>query len=74
MSQSETFLANNLYVFQEFSIILQEAVPQPNEHEAKEWYHPHINRAQAEEMLRHVPYDGSFLVRPAGNFNVISFR
>nr|CAD7405539.1 unnamed protein product [Timema cristinae] len=50
---------------QEFLITLQEPVPQPNKHEGKEWYHPQTTRAQAEEMLKKVPSDGAFLVRPS---------
>jgi phosphatidylinositol phospholipase C gamma-1 len=57
---------------QEFFITLQESVPQPNKHEGKEWYHQHITRAEAEELLKRVPSDGAFLVRPSGN-NVFSY-
>jgi phosphatidylinositol phospholipase C gamma-1 len=69
----------NQYVihFQEFLITLQEPVPQPNKHEGKEWYHQNITRAEAEELLRRVPSDGAFLVRPSGNdvySYAISFR
>ncbi|XP_026687233.1 1-phosphatidylinositol 4,5-bisphosphate phosphodiesterase gamma-1 [Diaphorina citri] len=62
---------------QEFLITLQEPVPQPNQHEDKEWYHPTATRSQAEDLLRRVPSDGAFLVRPSENDNssyVISFR
>ncbi|PNF30464.1 1-phosphatidylinositol 4,5-bisphosphate phosphodiesterase gamma-1 [Cryptotermes secundus] len=62
---------------QEFLITLQEPVPQPNKHEGKEWYHQNITRAEAEELLRRVPSDGAFLVRPSGNdvySYAISFR
>lgn len=62
----------------EFAITLQEPVPQPNKHVGKEWYHPQITRHQAEEMLKRVPYDGAFLVRPSekdiNNSFAISFR
>lgn len=61
----------------EFLITLQEPVPQPNKHEGKEWYHPHITRHQAEEMLKRVPSEGAFLVRPSekdANSYAISFR
>uniref|UniRef100_A0A8D8YHH8 Phosphoinositide phospholipase C n=1 Tax=Cacopsylla melanoneura TaxID=428564 RepID=A0A8D8YHH8_9HEMI len=61
---------------QEFLITLQEPVPQPNQHVDKEWYHPTATRSQAEDLLRRVPSDGAFLVRPsedAGSY-VISFR
>lgn len=65
------------YVLQEFLIILREPVPQPKKHEGKEWYHPHFSRAHAEELLRKVPHDGAFIVRPSENEQntyVISFR
>lgn len=62
----------------EFLITLQEPVPQPNKHVGEEWYHPHITRHVAEEMLKRVPYDGAFLVRPSEkdstNSYAISFR
>jgi phosphatidylinositol phospholipase C gamma-1 len=58
--------------FQEFLITLKEPVPQPNEHEDKEWYHQNITRTEAEELLKRVPSDGAFLVRPSGN-NVYSY-
>ncbi|KAJ9579947.1 hypothetical protein L9F63_004420, partial [Diploptera punctata] len=57
---------------QEFHIVLQEPVPQPNKHEGKEWYHPRLTRSQAEELLKRVPSDGAFLVRPSEN-DVYSF-
>ncbi|XP_063235452.1 1-phosphatidylinositol 4,5-bisphosphate phosphodiesterase gamma-1 [Bacillus rossius redtenbacheri] len=62
---------------QEFLITLQEPVPQPNKHKDKEWFHPHTTRAQAEEMLKRVPSDGAFLVRPSekdASSYAISFR
>lgn len=62
---------------QEFLIMLQEPVPQPNKHEGKEWYHPTATRMQAEDMLRKVPSDGAFLVRPSEKESysyAISFR
>uniref|UniRef100_A0A1B6CI00 Phosphoinositide phospholipase C n=1 Tax=Clastoptera arizonana TaxID=38151 RepID=A0A1B6CI00_9HEMI len=62
---------------QEFLITLQEPVPQPNKHEGKEWYHPHATRSTAEELLKKVPSDGAFLVRPSDkdyNAYTISFR
>jgi phosphatidylinositol phospholipase C gamma-1 len=52
-------------------------VPQPNKHEGKEWYHKNITRVEAEELLKRVPSDGAFLVRPSGNdvySYAISFR
>lgn len=61
----------------EFNITLKEPVPQPNKHEGKEWYHPHTSRLQAEEMLKKIPSDGAFLVRPSekdANAYAISFR
>lgn len=60
---------------QEFLITLQEPVPQPNKHEEKEWWHPECTRIAAEEMLKRIPTDGAFLVRPSGsNCYAISFR
>ncbi|XP_054165065.1 1-phosphatidylinositol 4,5-bisphosphate phosphodiesterase gamma-1-like isoform X2 [Oppia nitens] len=62
---------------QEFSITLTEPVPQPNSHESKEWYHQNMTRAQAEDMLKRLRYDGAFLVRPSEkeeNSFSISFR
>ncbi|XP_066996227.2 1-phosphatidylinositol 4,5-bisphosphate phosphodiesterase gamma-1 [Anabrus simplex] len=49
----------------EFLITLKEPVPHPKEHEGKEWYHKSMTRYQAEEMLKKVPSDGAFLVRPS---------
>ncbi|XP_014241973.1 1-phosphatidylinositol 4,5-bisphosphate phosphodiesterase gamma-1 isoform X2 [Cimex lectularius] len=49
---------------QEFVITLTEPVPQPNKHEGKEWYHPNISRLDAENLLKRVPYEGAFLIRP----------
>lgn len=51
----------------EFSIILKDPVPQPNKHEGKEWYHQQTSRIQAEEMLKRVRTEGSFLVRQSEN-------
>lgn len=63
--------------FQGFSIILNKPVPQPSNHESKDWYHPRTVRARAEELLRWFPKDGAFLVRPSereqSSFS-ISFR
>lgn len=62
---------------QEFVITLQEPVPQPNKHENKEWWIPECSRNQAEEMLKRIPSDGAFLVRPSekeNNCYAISFR
>ncbi|XP_068087156.1 1-phosphatidylinositol 4,5-bisphosphate phosphodiesterase gamma-1-like [Anabrus simplex] len=61
----------------EFLITLKEPVPHPNKHEGKEWYHENITRYQAEEMLKKVPSDGAFLVRPSEKDSyayAISFR
>lgn len=62
---------------QEFLLTLKHPVPQPNKHEGKDWFHANISRANAEEMLKRVPHDGSFLVRRSetddGSF-AISFR
>nr|XP_014275178.1 1-phosphatidylinositol 4,5-bisphosphate phosphodiesterase gamma-1 [Halyomorpha halys]XP_014275179.1 1-phosphatidylinositol 4,5-bisphosphate phosphodiesterase gamma-1 [Halyomorpha halys]XP_024215637.1 1-phosphatidylinositol 4,5-bisphosphate phosphodiesterase gamma-1 [Halyomorpha halys] len=62
---------------QEFQIKLTEPVPQPTKHEGKEWYLPNASRSYAEELLRRVPHDGAFLVRPSDKDNnayAISFR
>ncbi|KOC61102.1 1-phosphatidylinositol 4,5-bisphosphate phosphodiesterase gamma-1 [Habropoda laboriosa] len=62
---------------QEFLITLQEPVPQPNKHEEKEWWHADCTRTLAEEMLKRIPTDGAFLVRPSekeSNSYAISFR
>ncbi|XP_053996256.1 1-phosphatidylinositol 4,5-bisphosphate phosphodiesterase gamma-1 isoform X1 [Hylaeus anthracinus] len=62
---------------QEFLITLQEPVPQPNKHEEKEWWHADCSRSLAEEMLKRIPTDGAFLVRPSekeSNSYAISFR
>jgi phosphatidylinositol phospholipase C gamma-1 len=48
----------------EFHVKLSEAVPQPQSHEGKPWFHANIDRNGAEELLRRVPVDGAFLVRP----------
>lgn len=62
---------------QEFHMYLTEPVPQPNSHEGKEWYHAGMTRAQAEDMLKRLRYDGAFLVRPSekdDNSFSVSFR
>ncbi|KAK8783444.1 hypothetical protein V5799_010196 [Amblyomma americanum] len=62
---------------QEFYMYLNEPVPQPNKHEGKEWYHANMTRTHAEELLKRVKYDGTFLVRPSekeDNCFAISFR
>ena len=40
------------------------------------WFHPHLSRQQAEEMLKTVHMDGAYLVRPSDNpkYYAISFR
>ncbi|XP_037072934.1 LOW QUALITY PROTEIN: 1-phosphatidylinositol 4,5-bisphosphate phosphodiesterase gamma-1-like, partial [Pollicipes pollicipes] len=50
---------------QDFNMLLSEPVPQPNQHEGKDWYHADCSRDRAEEMLRRVPQEGAFLVRPS---------
>ncbi|KAG1709767.1 1-phosphatidylinositol 4,5-bisphosphate phosphodiesterase gamma-1 [Nymphon striatum] len=62
---------------QEFYMNLNEPVPQPNRHENKDWFHCNLERAEAEEMLKRVPYDGAFLIRRTWNDDsnfAISFR
>ncbi len=60
-----------------FNILLGRPVPPQNPHETKPWYHPKINRQQAEEMLSKISLDGAFLLRPgeriSGSF-AITFR
>ncbi|XP_030750382.1 1-phosphatidylinositol 4,5-bisphosphate phosphodiesterase gamma-1 isoform X2 [Sitophilus oryzae] len=61
----------------EFSITLQEPVPQPNLHENEEWYHKSTTKQQAEEVLKRNKTEGAFLVRPSENDTncyTISFR
>lgn len=61
----------------EFSITLQEPVPQPNLHENEEWYHKHTTKQQAEDVLKKIKTEGAFLVRPSENDTncyTISFR
>ncbi|GBO38740.1 1-phosphatidylinositol 4,5-bisphosphate phosphodiesterase gamma-1, partial [Araneus ventricosus] len=61
----------------EFSMCLTEPVPWSNNCEGMEWFHSNMTRAQAEEMLKKVPYDGAYLVRPSEkeeNSFAISFR
>jgi phosphatidylinositol phospholipase C gamma-1 len=36
-----------------------------NSHENADWYHKNLNRAQAEELMKRMRHDGSFLVRPS---------
>ncbi|KAL1501701.1 hypothetical protein ABEB36_006983 [Hypothenemus hampei] len=61
----------------EFSITLQEPVPQPNLHENEDWYHKHTTKQQAEDALKRIKTEGAFLVRPSendANCYTISFR
>ncbi|CAH1986383.1 unnamed protein product [Acanthoscelides obtectus] len=72
-----TYYRSSPLVTAEFSITLQEPVPQPNLHENEEWYHKNTSKAQAEEILRRVKTEGAFLVRPSENDTncyTISFR
>ncbi|GJQ70950.1 small-wing [Trypoxylus dichotomus] len=72
-----TYYRINPLVTAEFSIALQEPVPQPNKHEGKPWYHKHTTRLQAEDMLKKIRTEGAFLVRPSENdpnSYTISFR
>lgn len=72
-----TYYRINPLVTAEFSIALQEPVPQPNKHEGKPWYHKHTTRLQAEEALKKIRTEGAFLVRLSENdpnSYTISFR
>lgn len=72
-----TYYRTSPLVTAEFSITLQEPVPQPNLHENKEWYHKNTGKNQAEEILRREKLEGAFLVRPSENDSscyTISFR
>ncbi|CAD6242595.1 GSCOCG00009530001-RA-CDS [Cotesia congregata] len=72
-----THYRNNSLRSQEFVITLREPVPQPCKHEEKEWWHPDCTRTLAEDILKRVPTNGSFLVRPSDkelNTYAISFR
>lgn len=72
-----TYYRNHPLRSRDFLITLQEPVPQPAKHEGKEWYLPNATRHQAEDMLKKVPKDGAFLVRPSekdANAYAISFR
>ncbi|XP_063989882.1 1-phosphatidylinositol 4,5-bisphosphate phosphodiesterase gamma-1 [Diachasmimorpha longicaudata] len=50
---------------QEFLITLREPVPQPCKHEEKEWWHSQCTRGMAEDVLKRIPTNGAFLVRPS---------
>ncbi|XP_044272158.1 1-phosphatidylinositol 4,5-bisphosphate phosphodiesterase gamma-1 isoform X2 [Tribolium madens] len=72
-----THYRNCPLVTAEFSITLQEPVPQPKKHETEEWYHKQTGKMQADEILRRVKTEGAFLVRPSendANCYTISFR
>jgi phosphatidylinositol phospholipase C gamma-1 len=72
-----THYRNCPLVTAEFSITLQEPVPQPKKHETAEWYHKHTGKIQADEILKRVKTEGAFLVRPSENdvnCYTISFR
>ncbi|KAJ3660815.1 hypothetical protein Zmor_005246 [Zophobas morio] len=72
-----THYRNCPLVTAEFSITLQEPVPQPKKHETEEWYHQHTGKIQADEILKRVKTEGAFLVRPSendANCYTISFR
>lgn len=61
----------------DFSITLQEPVPQPKKHETEPWYHKHTGKIQADEILKSIKTEGAFLVRPSENDQncyTISFR
>lgn len=57
-------------------VYLTEPVPQPMEHENKEWFHSKLSRYDAEDMLKKIHKDGAFLVRKRDENNTfaISFR
>jgi phosphatidylinositol phospholipase C gamma-1 len=62
---------------QSFLITLREPVPQPSKHKDMPWFLANCTRAEAEDMLKRVPHDGAFLVRPSdkdANSYTISFR
>lgn len=46
-----------------FELTLTDAIPQPNAHLEKEWYHDNLKRDKAEDMLKRVRKNGAFLVR-----------
>ncbi|KAF7987870.1 hypothetical protein HCN44_003733 [Aphidius gifuensis] len=60
-----TYYRNNLLKGHEFSIILKEPVPQPCQHETKEWWHNNCTRIIAEDILKKISINGTFLVRPS---------
>ncbi|CAH0547497.1 unnamed protein product [Brassicogethes aeneus] len=61
----------------QFAVKLTQPVPQPKIHENEEWYHKHLGKTDAEDVLRKTKIEGAFLVRPSEidiNFYTISFR
>ncbi|XP_022794203.1 1-phosphatidylinositol 4,5-bisphosphate phosphodiesterase gamma-1-like isoform X3 [Stylophora pistillata] len=46
-----------------FELTLTDAIPQPNAHLEKDWYHDNLKRDKAEDMLKRVRRNGAFLVR-----------
>ncbi|XP_057336190.1 1-phosphatidylinositol 4,5-bisphosphate phosphodiesterase gamma-1 [Microplitis mediator] len=72
-----THYRNNSLRSQEFVITLREPVPQPCKHEEKEWWHSDCTRNIAQDILKRIPTNGAFLVRPSDkelNTYAISFR
>lgn len=67
----------SLLVFKENYVILTEPVPQPLKHEGMVWFLPNVCRSRAEALLRRIPHEGAFLVRPCESDKhlfAISFR
>lgn len=62
-----TYYQSHSLQSQDFSIRLTHPVPQMNSHEQEDWYHPQINRLEAESLVKSVDKDGGFLVRPSEN-------
>lgn len=61
----------------EFSITLNEPVPQPKKHETEAWYYSNLTKTQSEDILSKITVEGAFLVRPSeneANCYTISFR
>ncbi|CAH2324037.1 1-phosphatidylinositol 4,5-bisphosphate phosphodiesterase gamma-2 [Pelobates cultripes] len=57
----------------EFELRLTDAVPNPNPHESKSWYHDNLSRGEAEDMLMRIPRDGAFLIRKRDEPNSYAF-
>jgi phosphatidylinositol phospholipase C gamma-1 len=55
-----------------FSVILKDHVPQPPAHLAEKWFHSKASRVDAEKMLKRIPADGAFLVRPSSTDSGLS--